>query len=304
MIKSLIAGLLLISRVACDNFLVENMIISKNEHVNLTNKYVYSASSTSSIAVSGFLSASGNTIFNTPMTILPGAVFTVLGVVTVQDLTVQGVIQIYDRLILLGNTTLNVTTAVARRKLTSLGTGQCYSQQLLSGTGDLDCTIYNNGTLSPGISPCGVVYVAGLVLLPESILKMDVQEYVSDEIISNGDVVLGGKLVIDFLNPVVNQEYILILGNISGSFHTIVINGLLSGLQCKISQTSYGLYVSVPFSGSPAIVHGSFPPMTTVGVSLAGCVIVFALAIVIIKTTRKKSVDTADVYINPLISIK
>ena len=187
---------------------------------------------------------------------------------------------------------------------------------IIKGSGTLECVVFNNGTIAPGFSP-GSLYVAGLYLHQESLLSMEIQGILPsdyDIIVSDGDIVLDGTLIIDFTGYMGGSGIFTILhskyGNISKTFDFIQVNGVPSGFICN-TEISYNNFL-VSISPQVSAIEPDFKPtslhLEIILPSVFAGLLVVAIVIAV-KNKKKKRTNNEQLineqnhrtYINPLV---
>ena len=286
-----------------------------NDMLMVTNTII--TSSNKDLSISNTLVASGATIFETPLVLLDNSTFIIdsLSQITVQSITSQGVIHVYPDSVLNVENILLLNNSVDTLSGVS-GTLNLFDTSFMKGSGTIDCVVYNNGTIAPGFSP-GMLYVSGLVLHDESILSMEIEDNIPgyyDVIISNGPIILGGALLLDFsgYQPQGTDTITLLYSryaNITGVFDSFAVVGLSSNFFCSMQHTNneFSIIVNVQPADVPQVSSPKQSIGMIVGIICASVFVVIAIKLMI-KYRKKKNQEyqyqrpesNETFYINPL----
>ena len=244
-----------------------DVIVSENSTVSLSGEGV--------INLLGALNVNGNIILST-------------------EVTIQGIIYTSPEATL----TLNNTLTSGSLNQDSF----CLFDGLTNGVGTMNCTIINNGVLSPGFSP-GIIHVASLVLETDSVVYMEIQDLSHDLIVSQGNVFIDGSFIIDFSGDIQPGIYTMISGEqIIGTFKSLVINGLSQYFTCNFIQSNSTFVVEITTNQINSIqpVKNNYNKYIIAGcVSgfIAGCV-----GVIIYKRKKNKPLkENTYSYVNPLM---
>ncbi|MDB2705774.1 LEPR-XLL domain-containing protein, partial [Pseudomonadota bacterium] len=118
--------------------------------------------------------------------------------------------------------------------------------QTLSGSGAIDASVHNAGTLSPGNSPGKIIIANDLVLDESSVLDIEIGQGNYDQIVVDGSVFLNGKLNVVLLNdyrPEVGDTFDIISSEMfEGQFDSASgLFGFDEGHYFEVNQSDDGL---------------------------------------------------------------
>ena len=184
----------------------------------------------------------------------------------------------------------------------------CLFDGLTNGVGTMNCTIINNGVLSPGFSP-GIINVASLVLETDSVVYMEIQDISHDLIVSHGNVFIDGTFVIDFSGDIQPGIYTMISGEqIIGTFKSFVITGLSQEFSTNfiINNSSFVVEITPNQQNNEQPQENNDFNYTNVIIGVActvGCVAIISTIIIRKKKSNNQLLKDTSIhsYINPLI---
>ena len=184
----------------------------------------------------------------------------------------------------------------------------CLLDGLTNGVGTMNCTIINNGIISPGFSP-GIINVASLVLETDSVVYMEIQDISHDLIVSQGNVFIDGSFVIDFSGDIKPGIYTMISGQqIIGTFKSLEINGLSQEFTCNFIQNNSSFIVEVNLNELNELneLKNTFNYNNIIiGVSCAAGIALIVSTIIYSRRKKKntllKNSSTDHSYVNPLM---
>jgi hypothetical protein len=110
----------------------------------------------------------------------------------------------------------------------------------ITGEGQIDCDVENNGTIAPG-NGIGVLEMDGLLDLKDNgVLKIELNAESGDRIESQSDVILGGTLLVEYIDGFIPvgcwQRAIIQTAFASGVFDAVSLPQIQEGLVIRVSH--------------------------------------------------------------------